>query len=90
MFFHSRFIDAFITKRKICFVIMEQLIINIKDSSKLSFFMQLIKQLDFVEVEKAEKKKSADKYDFFSSAGLWANREVNAKEIRKQAWDRQK
>jgi hypothetical protein len=69
---------------------MEQLILTIKDSSKLSFLMQLIKQLDFVEVEKIKKKKSASKYDFFSSAGLWANRDVNAKELRKQAWSRQK
>ena len=69
---------------------MEQLILNIKDSSKLSFFIQLIKQLDFVEVEKVKKKKTVAKYDFFSSAGLWANREINAKELRKQAWDRRK
>ncbi len=69
---------------------MEQLILNIKDSSKLSFLMQLIKQFDFVEVEKVKKKKKSDKYDFFNSAGLWANREINAKELRKQAWDRTK
>ncbi len=52
--------------------------------------MQLIKQFDFVEVEKVKKKKKSDKYDFFNSAGLWANREINAKELRKQAWDRTK
>jgi DNA polymerase IIIc chi subunit len=69
---------------------MEQLILNIKDSSKLSFLMQLIRQLDFVEVEKVKKKKASAKYDFFASAGLWANRELNAKELRKQAWDRTK
>lgn len=69
---------------------MEQLILNIKDSRKLSFLMQLIKQLDFVEVEKVKKKKATAKYDFFSSAGLWANREVDAKELRKRAWNRQK
>ncbi len=67
---------------------MEQLVLNIKDSSKLSFLMQLIKQLDFVEVAKVKKKKTATKYDFFSSAGLWADREVNAQELRKQAWNR--
>ena len=43
---------------------MEQLILNIKDSRKLSFLMQLIKQLDFVEVEKVKKKKATAKYDF--------------------------
>ncbi|MCK4664212.1 MAG: hypothetical protein KAT68_15190 [Bacteroidales bacterium] len=69
---------------------MEQLILNIKDSSKLSFLIQLIKQLDFVEVEKIKKKKASVKYDFFNSAGLWANREVDAKELRKQAWNRKK
>jgi hypothetical protein len=69
---------------------MEQLILNIKDSSKLSFLMQLIKQLDFVEVAKVRRKKTDAKHDFFSSAGLWAGREVNAKELRKQAWDRRK
>ncbi len=69
---------------------MEQLILNIKDRSKLSFLLQLFKQLDFVEVAKVSKKKAADKYDFFSSAGLWANREIVAKELREQAWNRQK
>lgn len=69
---------------------MEQIVLNIKDSSKLAFLMQLIRQLDFVEVETFKKKKTVAKYDFFSSAGLWANREINAKELRKQAWDRLK
>jgi len=69
---------------------MEQLILNIKDSSKLSFLIQLMKQFDFVEIAKVKKKKAADKNDFFSSAGLWANREVNTKELRKQAWNRTK
>lgn len=69
---------------------MEQLILNIKDSSKLSFLLQLIKQLDFVEVARVRKKKTPAKYDFFSSAGLWANREVDPIELRKQAWNRHK
>lgn len=69
---------------------MERLILNIKDSSKLSYLMQLIKQLDFVEVERVKKKKNSSKYDLFSSAGLWADREVDAKELRIQAWNRKK
>jgi DNA polymerase IIIc chi subunit len=68
----------------------EQIVLNIKDSSKLSFLIQLIKQFDFVEVAKVKQKKAAAKYDFFRSAGLWADREVNAQELRKQAWDRTK
>ena len=70
------------------FTIMEQLILNIKDDSKISFLLQLIKQLDFVEIEKVKKKRAASKYDFFSSAGLWSNRDIDAKELRKQAWKR--
>ena len=50
--------------------------------------MQLIKQLDFVEVERIKKKKTSSKYDFFSSAGLWADRDIDAKELRIQAWNR--
>lgn len=69
---------------------MKQLILNIKDNSKLSFFLQLIKQFDFVEVERVREKKANGKYDFFSSAGLWANREMDAKDLRKQSWNRQK
>lgn len=69
---------------------MKQLILNIKDSSKLSFLMQLLNQLDFVEVEKVKKKKGSNDYNFFSSAGLWADRKINGKELRKQAWERTK
>ena len=67
---------------------MEQLILNIKDTSKLSFLMQLIKQFDFVEVEKKKEKKASYKYDFFNSAGLWENRDIDAKELRKLAWNK--
>ncbi len=69
---------------------MEQLILNIKDRSKLSFLKQFLKQFDFVEIEKIVKKKKSTDYDFFNSAGLWENRKVNADELRKQAWKRQK
>jgi len=69
---------------------MEQLILTLKDSSKLSFLMQLINQLDFVEVEVVKRKKASIKYDFFNSAGLWAYREIDAKKLRELAWNRQK
>jgi hypothetical protein len=69
---------------------MEQLILNIKDSRKLSFLMQLIRQLDFVEVVKVKNSKTSAKNDFFASAGLWKNRKVNVLELRKKAWDRNK
>ena len=52
--------------------------------------MQLFSQLDFVEVETIKRKKSSKDYNFFDSAGMWANKKVDAKELRKQAWDRTK
>lgn len=69
---------------------MEQLILNIKDRSKLTFLMQLISQLDFVEVVQVNKRKNKAGYDFFKSAGLWENRDIDAKELRMKAWDRTK
>ena len=69
---------------------VEQLILNIKDKSKLSFLLQLIKQFDFVEVVKIKEKKASKNYNFFNSAGLWINRTVDAKELRKEAWNRKK
>lgn len=67
---------------------MQKLILNIKDSSKLSLLLDLINQLDFVEVEKIKKDKNSSDHNFFSSAGLWSGRDVNANELRKQAWSR--
>jgi hypothetical protein len=75
---------------KLNYLHMEQLILEIKDNSKLAFLIQLINQLDFVEVKMIKKKKASAKYDFFRSAGLWADREIDAKELREQAWDRKK
>jgi hypothetical protein len=69
---------------------MEQLILKLKDESKLSFLMQLFNQLDFVEVELVKKKRTSAKYNFFNSAGLLAGRAIDAKKLRKEAWDRKK
>jgi hypothetical protein len=68
---------------------MEPLILHIKDEDKYLSFLQFIKQLDFVEVKKITRRKSAvSKYDFFASAGLWKNKGIDAKELRTKAWNR--
>ncbi len=70
---------------------MEPIIIDVKDKSKYLPFLQFIQQLDFVEILKPAKKKTHnEKYDFFGSAGLWAEKDINAKELRTKAWNRQK
>jgi hypothetical protein len=70
---------------------METIVLNIKDEAKYLSFLQFVQQLDFVEVEKPAKKRSvAAKYDFFASAGLWKGKNLDAKELRAKAWNRQK
>lgn len=69
---------------------MEKITLTIKDDSKLSFFLKLMKQLDFVEVDKSslKRKSRVGKYDFFASAGLWKDRDIKATELRENAWKR--
>ena len=67
---------------------MEKIILTIKDGRKLRFLMELLKQFDFVEIEKSSSKSkiSDKKHDLFASAGMWKNREINSEELRKRAW----
>ena len=67
---------------------MQELTIKIKDERKLNFLLELLSQLDFIELDtKLFKKQKANKsYDFFNSAGLFSGRDIDAKELRKQAW----
>lgn len=70
---------------------MKTITLNIKDEAKYLSFLQFIEQLDFIELEKPEKKKSTiEKYDFFASAGLWKGKNIDANELRTKAWNRQK
>lgn len=66
---------------------MEKIILTIKDSRKKTFFLKLLSELDFVEVQTAKPKKP-EAYDFFASAGLWNNRDIDAKQLRAHAWKR--
>ena len=67
---------------------MEKFIIELKDQSKRQFFLELLAQFNFIEL-KADQEKSKEQeqsYDFFQSAGLFANRNIDANQLRKQAW----
>ena len=67
---------------------MNKIILNIKDTNKLSFLLQLIRQFDFVEIIEIQNSKKTGKYNLFKSAGLWSERMVDAGEIREKAWNR--
>ncbi len=66
---------------------MEKITLTLKDSKKKNFFMELLRQLDFVEVQKESKKKD-DSYNFFASSGLWKSRKIDAVQLKAQAWKR--
>jgi len=66
---------------------MEKITLTIKDSKKKGFFLELLKQFDFIEVQKGIEKKTGQ-YDFFASAGLWRNRDITANQLRERAWKR--
>jgi hypothetical protein len=66
---------------------MEKITLTIKDDRKKGFFLELLKQLDFIEVQTVKEEKTK-KYDFFASAGLWKGRDINANQLREQAWKR--
>ena len=70
---------------------METIVLNIKDHEKYASFLQFIEQLDFIEIEKSAKiKEGNEKHDFFASAGMWKDRNIDAKELRARAWNRVK
>ena len=69
---------------------MEQFIIELKDLSKRSFLLELLNQFDFIELKTGKEAeaelKQGDEYDLFESAGLFADREIDANQLRKEAW----
>lgn len=69
---------------------MERFIIELKDYSKRNFLLELLDQLDFIELkikkEEVQEREVEEEYDFFQSAGLFANRNIDANQLRRQAW----
>lgn len=74
---------------------MEQIMVRVRDESKVDLLVNLLGSLDFVDEVRAfgEVKTHPESdngvEDFFSLAGLWADRDVNIEVIRQRAWPRQ-
>lgn len=64
-----------------------EVIINLKDKNKKQFLVELLKQFDFLDFKfkKEENKEVKDDYDFFESAGLFEDREIDATQLRQAA-----
>ena len=52
--------------------------------------LELLNQFDFIELKTGKEAeaelKQGDEYDLFESAGLFADREIDANQLRKEAW----
>ena len=76
---------------------MEEIIVQIKDTNKVQLLTDLLQALDFVSSVRVEHKtngkrmsaKRKDPTDFFTFAGLWADRDVTITALRNKAWPRQ-
>ena len=83
---------------------MEQIVVHIKDKSKVDLLVGLLTSLDFVsavdatavvvaeareEVGVTQEVSRNDSADFFNLAGLWSGRDIDVETIRRQAWPRQ-
>jgi len=66
---------------------MKKITLTIKDETKTGFLMKLLEEFDFIEIQQSDKQVD-ESYDFFSSAGMWKDRDIEAGELRKQAWKR--
>ncbi|HDL65087.1 MAG TPA: hypothetical protein ENH12_06850 [Proteobacteria bacterium] len=68
---------------------MKQIVLNIKDDSKISVVRNFFKTINFIEVipetEEAEEKGEGNFEDLF---GLWKDRDISIDDIRAKAWAR--
>jgi len=67
---------------------MQRLIIHIKDDKKINALITLLKEINFIEVERDNKRASglSKKGDLRKLFGLWENRDISIADIRKKAW----
>ena len=76
---------------------MEEIVVQLKDKTKAQMLSEFLMALDFVSSvktnmdhpSKVSSRRPKKQEDFFASAGLWSNREINLDSIRKRAWPRQ-
>ena len=57
---------------------MQNILISIKNKSKLQFLLELLKQFDFIEIKKvADKVSGGNEKSFLKTAGIWKDRNFN-------------
>ncbi|MEL7159573.1 MAG: hypothetical protein AAFN92_02345 [Bacteroidota bacterium] len=69
-----------------------QLLLELKDASEKDFLLKLLEQFDFVTVKPLNaqdelENQDSSETDFFSAAGMLAGSELDASQLRKEAWN---
>ena len=66
---------------------MKQLVINIKDDSKITAIRNFFKAINFIEVEPQQSEAETERGGNFELLfGVWKDREISVDEIRTKAW----
>ena len=69
----------------------EQITLRLLSEKKMSFLLELLRELEFVEVIEMRHAPGSTKgeSDFFDLAGLWADRDLSVEALREKAWPQQ-
>ena len=69
---------------------MNTITLKFKKAEKLKYFLELIKDLDYIEITSQETVKDNEEKeeqgDFMDIVGIWKDRDISLDGIRKKAW----
>lgn len=67
---------------------MQRIVIHIKDETKTNALVSFLNEINFIDVESAEKEVStvSKKGDLRKLFGIWRDRDITLADIRKKAW----
>ena len=75
----------------------EQILLTVADQSKLDLVMELLSHFDLVRAERVRAQplatpnpvsETGSETDFWALAGIWKDRDIDARKLRDQSWKR--
>lgn len=68
-----------------------KLALKLTDAARLPMLLEILRHFDFIETAEAEQVEGAEQVvdkasAFHALAGIWAERDITAEELRQQAW----
>jgi len=65
-----------------------KIVIDVSNEKKAKSLIEILKDIPYVKSIKIEPEKKKKKPDFQSVFGMWRDRDITLKDIRKKAWGR--